>query len=42
MRLVSHPFIVKLNEVMYTNSKIIFVLDYIECGDLYEVIGIYY
>ncbi len=38
MRLVNHPYIVKLHEVMYTQSKIIFVLEYIECGDLYDII----
>lgn len=39
MRSINHPFIVKLYEVMYTNAKIVMVLEYIESGDLYDIIG---
>lgn len=41
MRTIRHPFIVKLNEVLSTQQKIIIVMEYINGGDLFDKISIY-
>lgn len=38
MRLVRHPNIVELKEVMATKTKIYFVMDYVRCGELFAKI----
>ena len=39
MKVIHHPFIVKLYEVMATHSKIILVLEYVEGGELGDYIS---
>jgi serine/threonine protein kinase len=39
MRMIRHPYIVKLYEVMVTNSKILLVMEYVDGGDLFDVIS---
>ena len=39
MKMIKHPYIVGLIEVMATASKIILVLEYIEGCDLFDLIG---
>lgn len=39
MKLANHPFIVKLFGVYKTNKKILLLMDYIEGGDLFDVIS---
>ena len=38
MKLIQHPNIVKLKEVLASNSKIYLVLELIKGGDLFDVI----
>lgn len=38
MKMISHPNIVKLKEVLASNSKIYLVLELIKGGDLFDVI----
>lgn len=40
MRMISHPFIVKLYEVIATNTKIMLVMEYVNGGDLFDAISI--
>lgn len=39
MKLVNHPFIVRLYGVFRTNKKILLLMEYIEGGDLFDVIS---
>jgi 5'-AMP-activated protein kinase catalytic alpha subunit len=39
MRMIRHPYIVKLCEVLSTQQKIILVMEYIEGGDLFDCIS---
>jgi 5'-AMP-activated protein kinase catalytic alpha subunit len=39
MKVIQHPYIVKLYEVMATHSKIILVLEYVEGGELGDFIS---
>ena len=39
MKKISHPYIVKLFEVMTTNQKILLVMEYIDGGDLFDAIS---
>ena len=39
MKVIQHPYIVKLYEVMATHSKIILVIEYIEGGELFDYIS---
>ncbi len=39
MRLITHPYIVKLIEVMAANQKILLVMEFIEGGDLFDAIS---
>jgi len=38
MKMINHPYIVKLCEVMSTQQKIILVMEYIQGGDLFSII----
>jgi len=42
LRMINHPNIVKLIEVLASKSKIYVVLEYIKGGDLYDKISIFY
>lgn len=39
MRMISHPYIVKLYEVIATQQKIMLVMEFIEGGDLFDTIS---
>lgn len=39
MRMISHPYIVKLYEVIATQQKIMLVMEYIDGGDLFDAIS---
>lgn len=39
MKIIKHPFIVKLIEVMATQQKILLVMEYLEGGDLFDAIS---
>jgi serine/threonine protein kinase len=39
MRMIRHPYIVKLCEVLSTQQKIILVMEYIDGGDLFDYIS---
>ena len=39
MRRVTHPYIVKLVEVMAANQKILLVMEFVEGGDLFDAIS---
>ncbi len=39
MRVITHPYIVKLIEVMVANKKILLVMEYIDGGDLFDAIS---
>lgn len=41
MKIIKHPFIVKLIEVMATQQKILLVMEYLEGGDLFDAISKY-
>ena len=41
MKIIKHPFIVKLIEVMATQQKILLVMEYLEGGDLFDAISIF-
>ena len=38
MKIVNHPFIVRLIEVLKTNRKILLLMDYMDGGDLFDAI----
>ncbi len=42
MRMIRHPYIVKLYEVLSTQQKFILVMEYIDGGDLFDKISIFY
>jgi serine/threonine protein kinase len=39
MKIIKHPYIVKLIEVMATQQKILLVMEYLEGGDLFDTIS---
>lgn len=39
MKMINHPFIVKLYEVIATQQKIMLVMEYVEGGDLFDLIS---
>lgn len=39
MRLINHPYIVRLSEVMAANQKILLVMEYVAGGDLFDAIS---
>ena len=39
MRTVHHPYIVKLFQVMTTKQKILLIMEYVEGGDLFDLIS---
>ncbi len=39
MRIINHPYIVKLFEVIATQQKIMLVMEYINGGDLFDAIS---
>jgi serine/threonine protein kinase len=39
MRMIRHPYIVKLYEVLSTQQKFILVMEYIDGGDLFDKIS---
>lgn len=39
MRIINHPYIVKLYEVIATQQKIMLVMEYINGGDLFDAIS---
>jgi len=39
MKIIKHPYIVKLIEVMATQQKILLVMEYLEGGDLFDAIS---
>ena len=38
MKIVNHPYIVRLIEVLKTNRKILLLMEYMEGGDLFDAI----
>ena len=38
MKTINHPYIVKLYEILSSAQKIIFVMEYIQGGDLFDEI----
>ena len=39
MKLVDHPYIVRLFEVLKTNKKILLLMEYMDGGDLFDAIS---
>ncbi len=39
LKTVHHPYIVKLVEVMTTKQKILLIMEYVEGGDLFDLIS---
>lgn len=39
MRMINHPYIVKLYEVIATQQKIMLVMEYVDGGDLFDAIS---
>lgn len=41
MRMINHPYVVKLYEVIATQQKIMLVMEYINGGDLFDAISMF-